>query len=96
MPAMHFYVTWPEGDTERCYSPSTVIAEYLKPGATYALREFARLSERALQEASNRVQQKYGYHCSSAMDQLAQIQQRLARYPDSEPGHVTITKRVPA
>ena len=96
MPAMHFYVTWPEGDTERCYSPSTIIGEYLKPGVTYDLRDFASLSEKALQEASNRVQQKYGYHCSSAMDQLAQIQQRVARYPDSEAAHVTVTKIIPA
>lgn len=96
MPAMHFYVTWPDGDTERCYSPSTVISEYLTSGMIYSLADFAALSEKALQEASNRVQRKYGYHCSSAMDQLAQIKEKVARYADTESAFVTISKIVPA
>lgn len=96
MPAMYFYVTWPDGNTEKCYSPSTIIGEYLKPGASYSLTDFASLSEKALLEASNRVQQKFGYHCSSAMDQLAQIKEHISRYPDADAVSVTVAKIVPA
>lgn len=96
MPAMHFYVTWPDGSEERCYSPSTVVTEYLQPRVVYTLKEFSALSEKALLEASNRVQQKYGFHCSSAMDQLAQIQEKIGRFQFITDPRVTVTKIVPA
>jgi uncharacterized repeat protein (TIGR04042 family) len=96
MPAMHFYVTWPDGSEERCYSPSTVITEFLKPGAAYTVSEFFALSEKALLEASNRVQRKYGFHCSSAMDQLAQIQEKAGFFQDEPDLCVTVTKIIPA
>lgn len=96
MPAMHFYVTWPDGSEERCYSPSTVITEFLKPGSAYTVAEFFTLSEKALLEASNRVQKKYGFHCSSAMDQLAQIQEKAGFFQDAPDQRVTVTKIIPA
>jgi uncharacterized repeat protein (TIGR04042 family) len=96
MPAMHFYVTWPDGTEDRCYSPSTVITEFLQPGAEYTVAEFFSISEKALMEASHRVQKKYGFHCSSAMDQLAQIQERTGFFQDGPDQRVTVTKIVPA
>lgn len=96
MPAMHFYVTWPDGSEERCYSPSTIVSDFLHPGAMYTIEEFATLSAKALVEASNRVQQKYGFHCSSAMDQLAQIQEKVERFQSASDPRITVTKIVPA
>lgn len=29
MPEMYFHVRWPDGETQRCYSPSTVVEDYL-------------------------------------------------------------------
>lgn len=73
MPEMYFHVRWPDGREERCYSPSLVVGDFLQPGHSYPVADFVQRCEQALGEASARVQQKYGYFCSSAMDQLGRI-----------------------
>ena len=80
MPAVNFTVQWPDGKQERCYSPSTVVYEYLESGCSYPLDEFMQRSEAALTTASERVQQKFGYACSSAADQLNSIRQRFEEF----------------
>jgi uncharacterized repeat protein (TIGR04042 family) len=70
MPAVNFVLLWPDGVEEKCYSPSTIVYDYFQPGESYSLDEFETLSEAALISASERVQQRYGYACSSASDQL--------------------------
>lgn len=84
MPEVNFHVRWPDGRVERCYSPSTVIREHFNPGDQMTLAEFRQRSETALTEASARVAAKFGYHCSSAADQLRIIQQRLASFEDDK------------
>lgn len=76
MPVMHFRVQWPDGTENNCYSPSTVVGEFLAAGKSYALSEFVERSREALQIGSERVREKYGFACSAAMDQLAQIEQK--------------------
>jgi len=76
MPVMHFRVQWPDGTEANCYSPSTVVGEFLVAGKSYALSEFVERSREALQIGSERVREKYGFACSAAMDQLAQIEQK--------------------
>lgn len=95
MPAMNFHVRWPDGSTEACYSPSTVIGQYLTAGETYSLAEFTRRCASALNEASQRVEQKYGFACSSAMDQLARINQRSAEYQLSAGAEVSVIAIAP-
>lgn len=73
MPEMHFKVQWPNGATEDCYSPSWIIEEYLTAGGDYSVDEFVERVGLALNIASDRVRQKYGFICSSALDQLAAI-----------------------
>jgi uncharacterized repeat protein (TIGR04042 family) len=90
MPAVHFYLRWPDGQEEQCYSPSTVLQQYFQPGDTMTLAEFVRRADQALGQASERVASKYGYYCSSAADQLAVIQRRAASYPDQQ-GSIEIT-----
>lgn len=84
MPEVHFRVRWPGGAEETCYSPSTVILEHLVAGESYAVPEFVRRTRVALELASERVRARYGYACSSAIDQLRQIEERVEAMPDIE------------
>ena len=74
MPEMHFSIEWPGGKTERCYSPSYVIEEHLTEGGDYTVPEFLERAGQALHIASERVRARYGYACSSALEQLAALQ----------------------
>jgi len=80
MPVMHFRVRWPDETETNCYSPSLVIKDYFEEGRRYPLDDFLRRSREALGIASNRVKAKYGYFCSSAMDQLGQIEAIAERF----------------
>src|SRR4051794_10787932 len=73
MPEMHFKVQWPSGATEDCYSPSWIIEDYLAVGKDYPVPDFVSRVDVALNIASDRVREKYGFACSSALDQLAAI-----------------------
>jgi len=48
MPEMFFHVRWPDGATQRCYSPSTVVADYFTAGTEYDLADFVDRSRAAL------------------------------------------------
>ena len=78
MPEMYFEVTWPSGRRQRCYSPSLVIEEHMSVGQSYPVEEFVARARTALDIASERVRAKYGFYCSAAMDQLAQIEETAA------------------
>jgi uncharacterized repeat protein (TIGR04042 family) len=84
MPEMHVRLRWPDGSTDRVYSPSLVLAEHLEEGASYPLEDFGRRSREALTEASERVRAKYGFPCSRAAASLAGIEDRLARQTGGE------------
>lgn len=75
MPEVHFEVRWPSGTTCSYYSPSTIVHQHLKAGASYELNDFLARTEVAMNAASERVRAKYGYACSSALDTLARIQE---------------------
>ena len=81
MPEMHFRVQWPDGREEECYSPSWIIEEYLEVGGAYAVPDFLKRVDTALNIASERVRAKYGFACSSALDQLARLQERVSALP---------------
>ncbi|ABM37408.1 MSMEG_0570 family nitrogen starvation response protein [Polaromonas naphthalenivorans] len=80
MPAMHFELRWPDATQTRCYSPSLVIKDYFQPGTSYPLPQFMTQVREALNIASERVRAKFGFACSSAMDQLAQLEQIAQRF----------------
>lgn len=92
MPEMRFEVRWPNGKEESCYSPSSVINEYLTSGESYPLADFLSITEQALNQASERVRQKYGYACSSAMDQLNRIQQTAKHFANESDATVTVLR----
>jgi len=90
MPEMRFRVRWPDQSESLCYSPSLVIKDFLEPGKSYPLEEFVSRSREALQIASERVRQKYGYTCSSAMSQLADIEAVATRFWDDDAPKVIV------
>src|SRR6478736_274853 len=77
MPEMHFRVRFPNGATVDCYSPSYVIEDYLNEGKTYAVSDFLERARTALNIAAERVRERYGFSCSSALDQLATIERTV-------------------
>jgi uncharacterized repeat protein (TIGR04042 family) len=80
MPELHFSIGWPDGTTEVCYSPSTVIHDHFVVGARYSMAEFLLRSRAGLAAASERVRERYGVPCSLALGQLARIEAAAARY----------------
>ncbi|PZU24585.1 MAG: MSMEG_0570 family nitrogen starvation response protein [Shinella sp.] len=87
MPEVRFTIRWPDGVEESCYSPSTAIARHLEAGGTYTLTDFVERARTGLNEASDRVAAKFGFACSSALDQLAKIETTAAT--QSADGQVT-------
>ena len=90
MPEMLFDIRWPDGTAQTCYSPSLVIREHLEPGASYPLADFVSRSRTALNEASERVRQRYGSPCSRAVLQLATIETTAARFADRDDATVAV------
>lgn len=83
MPEMRFVITWPDGRSEECYSPSLVIRDFLAEGESYPVADFLDRSRKALTIASDRVEAKYGHPCSLARGQLARIEHAAGAYlPD--------------
>ncbi|NTI78435.1 MSMEG_0570 family nitrogen starvation response protein [Rhizobium rhizogenes] len=81
MPEVRFTIRWPDGQEENCYSPSTAIHRHLEAGQTYEISDFLGRARAGLAEASARVVAKYGFACSSALDQLASIETTAASQP---------------
>ena len=90
MPEVWFEVEWPDGSCNVCYSPSTVVERYLAKGQRYSLRAFLEAARPAFEEASRRVEAKFGYRCSSADDQLRQIEAIAKGLGLETSGEVTI------
>ncbi len=90
MPALHFTIQWPDGSEQRCYSPSRVVRELVTAGTSYPVHEFMHRIRAALNIGSERVRAKFGYYCSAAMDQLAELDHRSVDFdPD---GAVVVLK----
>ena len=86
MPEMHFLIRWPGGEQARCYSPSLVVRDYLRVGAAYPMSDFVERSRTMLRIASERVKDKYGFHCSAAMDQLVAAKGEAQQARDAATG----------
>ena len=89
MPEVFFSVQLPDGQVEQCYSPSTVIRRHFRADETMTVTTFVDRSRVALHEASERVRERYGYACTSALSQLSQIERLATRYQPED--RVTIT-----
>lgn len=90
MPEMRFLVRWPDDTVTDCYSPSLIIKEYFTVGASYPPADFLHRASTALNIASERVYQKYGFACSSALDQLKRIEETVALHADRQDAVVRV------
>jgi uncharacterized repeat protein (TIGR04042 family) len=73
MPETFVRITWPGGREETVYSPSSIIREYFEPATEMSLGEFEARCTQALDRASERVREVYGYACSSAAAEKSRI-----------------------
>ncbi|MBC2638163.1 MULTISPECIES: MSMEG_0570 family nitrogen starvation response protein [unclassified Rhodococcus (in: high G+C Gram-positive bacteria)] len=80
MPEMTFRVQWPDGHEQSCYSPSLVIHDYLTAGEEYSVTDFLERTRTALTEASERVKAKFGMYCTSAAEQLHELEKASVAY----------------
>ncbi|MFJ2112179.1 MULTISPECIES: MSMEG_0570 family nitrogen starvation response protein [unclassified Streptomyces] len=90
MPELYFHVRWPDGEVGRCYSPSTVVEDYFAKGDVYELADFVERSRTSLSIAGERVREKYGFFCTGASDQLAEIERTAAAYASLPGASVTV------
>ena len=94
MPEINFKIQWPDGTEQHCYSPSLVVKKYFNPGETYELSQFVEKSRTALNIASDRVKEAYGFPCSRALGQLQQIETKALEYKDLPEAKVLFIKFV--
>ncbi len=90
MPEIRFSVRWPDGTVERCYSPSTIVKDYLTPETSYLLGDFMHRCSAALAAASDRVQARYGMPCNLARAERARIEARAASFATSPNASVAV------
>jgi len=90
MPAMHYQLRWPDASVSTCYSPSLVIKDFFEPGTSYPLPDFLQRLRQATQIASDRVEAKFGFACSRAMDTLATVEQQARRYADQPQARIAV------
>ncbi|MBQ1089336.1 MSMEG_0570 family nitrogen starvation response protein [Streptomyces sp. B93] len=96
MPEIFFHVRWPDGEAQRCYSPSTIVEDYFTAGSTYDLADFVDRSRAALGIAGERVKEKFGFYCTGASGQLAQIERTASAYTSLPGAKVTVVALVHA
>ena len=80
MPAVSFVLRWPDGVEQRCTSPSTVIHAHLEAGMCFTVGELVDRTAAALDAASERVRERYGFACTGAAEQQAAIERAASRY----------------
>ncbi len=95
MPEMRFIVRWPDQSVSDCYSPSLVIHDFLSAGERYPLDVFVEKTRTALQIASDRVRAKYGFACSAAADQMAEIDAIATRFRTDPQSVVIVQTMIP-
>ena len=83
MPALNFEIEWPDGEVMECYSPSTIVRQYLRTGDSFTVEGLVAICGTALDLASKRVEDKFGFRCEAANEQNAKIIRKAACYqPD--------------
>jgi uncharacterized repeat protein (TIGR04042 family) len=87
---VHFHVRWPDETQSRCYSPSAIVKNFLRPGESYAVADFVARSRRALEIASERVRRKFGYSCAHAAHTVGEIERIAARFADQPEARIRV------
>lgn len=84
MPETVFKIHLPDGRSHDCYSPSTIVCQYFSTGEKMANEEFLKRARESLKIASDRVEAKFGFQCSGAMNSLRQIEKLSAEFKPEE------------
>ena len=84
MPVTYVHIEWPDHKVDRVYSPSSVIKDYFKPGEDLLVDVFLAACTKGLNNASERVRQKFGYACTSGMAELQRISNLCQDYDNSK------------
>lgn len=90
MPEMHFRVRWPDGSRMRCYSPSSTLRDAFTLNTPYPLQDFVERSRVALEHASARVAQKYGFGCGQALAQIQEIERAALQFAEQPDASVVV------
>ncbi|MDQ8184586.1 MSMEG_0570 family nitrogen starvation response protein [Pelagicoccus sp. SDUM812002] len=69
-----FTVELPDRSVRDCYSPASIAQQYFTNGEVLTVEEFVSKSRNALQEASSKVEEQFGYVCSGAAASIANIE----------------------
>lgn len=77
MPETYVRIKWPGGREETVYSPSSIVRSYFEPATELSLTEFEMRCMQALDHASQRVYETYGYVCGSAMAEKHRITEAI-------------------
>lgn len=86
MPEVPFVLRWPDGTEQRCTSPSTIVHAHLATGLALPVGELVVRTAAALDAASERVREVYGFACTGAAAQQQAIARAAARFaPDDGP-----------
>jgi uncharacterized repeat protein (TIGR04042 family) len=83
MPEVFFTIQLPDGAKKDCYSPSSIVRTYFAKGEEMPVTEFLNRSRKAFGEASERVRAKFGFSCSSASAQLAELERWTLEQPNN-------------
>ncbi len=96
MPAIHYTVRWPDARETCCFSPSLVIQDLLASGTDYTVPDFMQRVREATAIANERVHAKFGFFCSRANDQLAQLEAMQAPFVHDPDAQVRVLAFSPA
>jgi len=74
MPETTFTIGLPDGSQMDCYSPSSIVLDYFSEGDVLTNSIFLTKAQESLKIASDRVEEKYGFQCTGALNSLKRIQ----------------------
>jgi uncharacterized repeat protein (TIGR04042 family) len=90
MPETYLHLRWPDGRATQYYSPSSILLDYFDAGTSYPVADFVQRARTALDHASARVKEIYGYSCPRAAASLAAIEHYANGFSDQPEAAVTV------
>ena len=84
MPVTYVHIEWPDRTIDHVYSPSSVIRKYFKSEEYLSIEMFSATCTKALNEASERVRQKFGITCTAAKAESQRINALCETYDNSK------------
>ena len=84
MPVTYINIEWPNNETDKVYSPSSVVKEYFNASESLTIPDFLNACNQSLEIASERVRKKYGYACTSAQSESQRIKNKCKNFTANE------------